>query len=122
MAAANIKQRKLLLSYFDLPPITCSFDLILEAGHAMKSIWPDHYEIELKQLMSDWNNPEENTLLKEREMAEANIKKVETHSDLQIVAALKGKLRAIEEELERQAIKTKIMIMTIMRLKPTASM
>lgn len=32
----------------------------------MKGIWPDHYEIELKQLMSDWNNPEENTLIKEK--------------------------------------------------------
>lgn len=29
LTAAAIKQKKLLLSYFDLPPITCSFDLIL---------------------------------------------------------------------------------------------
>lgn len=56
----------MLLSYFDLPPISNSFDLLYEAGRTMKVLWPDHYEIELKQLMADWNNPEENSLLKER--------------------------------------------------------
>lgn len=62
----DLKQKKMLLSYFDLPPISCSFDLLFETGRTMKTLWPDHYEIELKQQMSDWNSPEENSLLKER--------------------------------------------------------
>jgi len=88
----------------------------------MKAIWPDHYEIELKQLMSDWNNPEENTLFKEKELAEANIKKAEARNDTQIVNSLKAKLRSIEVEMENHNAKTKIVITTIMRLRPTATM
>jgi hypothetical protein len=56
----------MLLNFYDLPPISCSFDLLFEAGRAMKALLPDHYEIELKQLMADWHNPEENNLLKEK--------------------------------------------------------
>ena len=33
----------MLLSYFDMPPISCSFDLLFEAGRAMKALWPDHF-------------------------------------------------------------------------------
>jgi len=40
-----VKQKKMLLSYFDLPLISNSYDLIYEIGFAMKSLWPDHYEI-----------------------------------------------------------------------------
>ena len=38
-----LKQKKMLLSYFDLPPISCSFDLLFETGRAMKALWPDHF-------------------------------------------------------------------------------
>lgn len=52
-----IYQRKMLLSYFDLPLCSNSYDLLFEAGTAMKALWPEHYEIELKQIMAEWNNP-----------------------------------------------------------------
>ena len=42
----------------------------------MKALWPDHYEIELKQIMAEWNNPEENTILVEKELTLVNIRKV----------------------------------------------
>lgn len=86
-----------MLSYFDLPLLSNSYDLLNEAGTAMKALWPDHYEIELKQIIADWNNPEENTLFKERELAQANIRKVEaqTHGDQRILASLKNKLKEI---------------------------
>jgi hypothetical protein len=45
LTEAQIQQKKLLLSYFDLPLISCSFDLLYETGHAMRALWPDHYEI-----------------------------------------------------------------------------
>ena len=67
--------KKMLLSYFDLPPISESFDLLYEVGRAMKALWPDHFEIQLKELTADWNNLEENNLLKEKEFAQMNVKK-----------------------------------------------
>lgn len=86
-----------MLSYFDLPLLSNSYDLLYEAGTAMKALWPDHYEIELKQIIADWNNPEENTLFKERELAQANIRKVEAQAngDQRILASLKNKLKEI---------------------------
>ena len=39
----TLRQKKLLLSYFDLPPISESFDLLFEVGRAMKALWPDHF-------------------------------------------------------------------------------
>ncbi len=47
--------------------------------------------------MADWNNPEENNLLKEKELAQANIKK--TDSDSRLMGALQAKLAMIEEQL-----------------------
>ena len=61
----------------------------------MKALWPDHYEIELKQIMAEWNNPEENTLLVEREQMQMNIKKAEAQGDPRILASLKTKLNEI---------------------------
>jgi hypothetical protein len=86
----------MMLSYFDLPLVSNSYDLLHEAGSAMKALWPDHYEIELKQIMAEWNNPEENTLLKERELMMANIRKVEAQGDGRLIGTLKGKLVEIE--------------------------
>jgi hypothetical protein len=122
LSDATLKQQKMLLSYFDLPPISCSFDLLFEVSRAMKALWPDHYEIELKQLMADWNNPEENNLFKERELAQTNIKKAEGHADNQLMNALHAKFNMIEEQIENQNAKTIIVIQAIMRLRPTASM
>ena len=85
----------MMLSYFDLPLLSNSYDLLHEAGAAMKALWPDHYEIELKQIMAEWNNPEENTLLVEREQMQMNIKKAEAHGDPRILASLKEKLNEI---------------------------
>lgn len=55
-----------MLSYYDMPLISNSLDLIFQIGEAMKALRPEHYEIEMKQVMSEWHNPEENTLLKEK--------------------------------------------------------
>lgn len=66
----------MMLSYFDLPLISNSFDLLYELGNAMKALWPDHYEIELKQIMAEWNDPEENTLIKEKQMAKNMIQRL----------------------------------------------
>ena len=66
----------MMISYFDLPIISHSYDLIFEISRAMKALWPDHYEIELKQIMAEWNNPEENTILVEKELTLVNIRKV----------------------------------------------
>jgi hypothetical protein len=72
--------------------------------------------------MADWNNPEENTLLKERELAIANIRKAEAHADPRIASALQSKLENIETQLEHQSAKTKVVILTIMKLRSSASM
>ena len=37
---ADLKQKKMLLSYFDMYPISCSFDLLFEVSKAMKALWP----------------------------------------------------------------------------------
>ncbi len=55
-------------------------------------------------------------------MAKANIKKTEGHTDNLLLGALQGKLAMIEEQIERQNAKTIIIIQTIMRLRPQASM
>lgn len=41
-----------MLSYYDMPIIANSLDLIFQIGEAMKSLRPEHYEIEMKQVMS----------------------------------------------------------------------
>ena len=41
----EIERKKLLLSYYDLPIISHSFDLINQVGEAMKNLRPEHYEI-----------------------------------------------------------------------------
>ena len=81
----------MLLSYFDLPPITNSFDLLFEVGRAMKALWPDHFEIELKQLMSEWISSEDDDLAKEKELAEMNVRKAEGHADGELMRALRMK-------------------------------
>ena len=43
LSESDLRQKKMLLSYFDLPPVSCSFDLLFEVGRAMKALWPDHY-------------------------------------------------------------------------------
>ena len=45
--------------------------------------------------MAEWNNPEENTLLIEKEQMQMNIKKAETQGDPRILASLKTKLNEI---------------------------
>jgi hypothetical protein len=75
----------MMLSYFDLPLISNSYDLLYEIGNAMKALWPDHYEIELMQIMSDWTNLEENNLLKEKELTLANIRKVEAQGETRLI-------------------------------------
>jgi hypothetical protein len=75
----------MMLSYFELPIISNSYDLLYEIGNAMKALWPDHYEIELKQIIAEWNNPEENTLFKERELTLSNLRKMEAQGDVRLV-------------------------------------
>lgn len=70
-----------MLSYYDMPIISNSLDLIFQIGEAMKALRPDHYEIEMKQVMSEWHNPEENTKLKDKEIIEGNIRKMEARAD-----------------------------------------
>lgn len=70
--------------------------------------------------MADWNNPEENNLLKEKELAQANIKK--TDSDSRLMGALQAKLAMIEEQLQKQNAKTITVIQTIVRLRPGSRM
>ena len=120
--AGQLHQRRMMLSYYDLPLISCSYDLLFEIGTAMRALWPDHYEIEMKQIMAEWNNPEENSLLKERELALANIAKLEAQGDKRLLDSLRGKLRDIEEQLEIEGIKTRSIILILNRLRPTLSM
>lgn len=112
----------MMLSYFDLPLCSNSYDLLHEAGVAMKALWPDHYEIELKQIMAEWNNPEENTLLKERELTIANIRKVEAQGDGRLIGSLKAKLAEIEEQLLVEGVKTRSIILILNRLRAGTSM
>ena len=62
----EITRKKLMLSYYDMPIIKTSFDLIFQIGEAMKNLRPSHYEIEMKEVMAEWHNPDENTLYKEK--------------------------------------------------------
>jgi hypothetical protein len=112
----------MLLSYFDLPIICNSYDLIYELGIAMRALWPDHYEIELKQVMAEWNNPEENNLLKEKELTLANIRKMEEQKNTRVLESLENKLNNIEEQLERENTKTRLIILTLSRLRSSTSM
>lgn len=70
----ELTRKKLMLSYYDMPIISSSFDLIFQIGEAMKNLRADHYEIEMKQVMAEWHNPDENTVFKEKELLEKNIK------------------------------------------------
>lgn len=72
--------------------------------------------------MAEWNNPEENSLLKERELALANIAKLEAQGDKRLLDSLRLKLRDIEEQLEIEGIKTRSIILILNRLRPTLSM
>ena len=117
----ELEEKKLLLSYFDLPPISNSYDLLFKAAIAMKSLWPTHYVIELRQIMSGWHNPEENTLLKEKEMAIKNIHKLQAQGDERLIDTLRGKVSSIDEQLERESTKTKLIIMGLSRLQPNNS-
>lgn len=88
----------------------------------MRALWPDHYEIELKQVMAEWNNPEENNLIKEKELTIANIKKMEEQKNMRVLESLENKLNNIEEQLERESTKTRLIILTLSRLRSTTSM
>lgn len=66
MSTEELNRKKLMLSYYDMPIISNSLDLIFQIGETMKSLRPDHYEIEMKQVMAEWHNPDENTKLKDK--------------------------------------------------------
>jgi len=51
--------------------------------------------------MAEWNNPEENNLIKERELTIANIKKMEEQKNMRVLESLENKLVGIEEQLQR---------------------
>ena len=65
---------KLMLSYYNLPMISCSLDLIEKLVIVMKALRPTHYEIEIKQIVSGINDPEDNTDLNEKNMIIKEIK------------------------------------------------
>ena len=62
----ELERKKLLLSYYDMPIVSNSLDLIFLVGDAMRNLRPEHYEMEMKEIMAEWHNPEENTLRKEK--------------------------------------------------------
>ena len=72
--------------------------------------------------MAEWNNPEENNLIKERELTIANIKKMEEQKNMRVLESLENKLVGIEEQLQRQNTKTRLIILTLSRLRSTTSM
>lgn len=47
-----------MLSYYDMPIISTSFDMIYQIAETMKKLRPDHYENEMKEVMGTWYNPE----------------------------------------------------------------
>ena len=49
-----------------MPIVSNSLDLIFLVGDAMRNLRPEHYEMEMKEIMAEWHNPEENTLRKEK--------------------------------------------------------
>ena len=55
-----------MLSYYDMPIMSSSFDLVYQIGETMKKIRPEHYENDMKEVMAEWNNPEDNVLRKEK--------------------------------------------------------
>lgn len=48
----EVTRKKLMLSYYDMPIISTSFDLIYQIGETMKNLRPQHYEIEMKEIMA----------------------------------------------------------------------
>jgi hypothetical protein len=108
-----------MLSYYDMPIISNSLDLIYQIGGAMKALRPEHYEIEMKQVMSEWHNPEENTLLKEKELILKNITELgkQKNKDKGLLPKFNEKLRLLEETIEHESQKTRKVLMCISRLK-----
>ena len=53
----DLNTHKLMVSYYNLPIISSSLDLIHYISIVMKILRPEHYEIEIKQTMAEWNDP-----------------------------------------------------------------
>jgi hypothetical protein len=121
LTAEELTRKKLMLSYYDMPIISNSLDLIFQIGEAMKSLRSEHYEMELKQVMSEWHNPEESTLLKERELLLKNIAELEVkknkNKEKELLPKFRSKLKEVEDTIEQEAQKTRKVLMCISRLK-----
>lgn len=77
----QIHLKKYMLSYYDIQIISNSMDLIFPIISAMKYLRPESFVIEIQETISDFENPDEYPILKEKSTLQMTLKSLLNKSD-----------------------------------------